>query len=71
MRMRFEFVVGSAAEIAQTNRRTKNLLFEDMIDGFPVNHGSCAAGVVRHHAANGGPAGGGDIGREVQAVLFE
>ena len=42
-----------------------------MIDGLAVEHGACAAGVVGHHAADGGAAGGGDVGREAQAVRLQ
>ena len=42
-----------------------------MIDRFAVQDGSRAAGVVGHHAADRGAAGGRDIGRETQAVRLQ
>ncbi len=41
-------------------------LFQHMIDGLAVDHAARAGGIVGHHAADGGAAGGGDIGREAQ-----
>ena len=37
-----------------------------MIDGLAVEHAARAGGIVGHHAADGGAAGGGNIGREAQ-----
>ena len=48
-----------------------DVLFEDVIDGLPVEHGTGTGGVVGHHAAHGGAAGGGDIGREPHPVRLE
>ena len=42
-------------------------LFENVVDGLAVEDAARAARIVGHHAADGGAAGGGDIGREAQA----
>ena len=39
-----------------------------MVDGLAVDDGARAGGVVADHAAEVGPAGGGDVGAELQAV---
>ena len=41
-------------------------LLQNVIDGLAVKHAARAAGIVGHHAADGGAAGRGDIGREAQ-----
>src|SRR5262249_40888479 len=43
----------------------------DMVDGFAVDDGMRAGGVVADHAAEVGPAGGGDVGAELQVVRSE
>ncbi len=46
-------------------------LLQHVIDGLAVQHAARAAGIVGHHAADGGAAGGGNIRREAQAQRRE
>ncbi len=48
-----------------------DVLFEDVVDRLAVEHRAGAARVVGHHAADGGAAGGRDVGREAQSVRLE
>ena len=41
-------------------------LLQHVVDGLAIEHAARAAGIVGHHAADGGAAGGGDIGRKAQ-----
>ena len=56
------------AEVRDASIGEHDGLFEHVVDGFSVKHAAGAGGIVGHHAADGGAAGGGDIGGETQAV---
>ena len=45
-----------------------DFLFENVIDGLAVEDRARAAGIIRHHAADRGAAGGGNIRRKTQPV---
>ena len=47
------------------------VLLQHMIDGLAVNERPRSAGIIGHHAAQGGAAGCRDIGSEAQAVLLD
>src|SRR2546423_559041 len=43
-------------------------LFNYVIDRLAIYQGARAAGIICHHAADGGATGGGDVGRKTEAV---
>jgi hypothetical protein len=59
---------GERAEARHGSVRQHDVLLDDVIDRLAVVHRPRPARVVAHHAAYGGAAGGGDVGREPQAV---
>ena len=46
----------------------RHVEIEYVVDRLAVEHRACPTGVVADHAADGGPAGGGDVGGELQPV---
>ena len=62
---------GVLAELDDRAVRENCGLLQHVIDSLAVQNGSSAAGVVGHHAADGGAARGGDIRREAHAVRLQ
>src|SRR6185369_2337975 len=61
------FACWDLAEVDEAAVGKSDNLFQHVVEGFAVEHDAGAARVVRHHAADGGAAGGGDIGGESHA----
>ena len=49
----------------------RHYLLEHVVDGLAVEHAARAAGVVGHHAADGGAACGGNVGRKPHAQRLQ